>query len=331
MPMPAPKKAMRSRAAMALPGSSAPGGAADYGGASTGARMDLLESASEPEPEPEPALVPSGAWEDYDRLLLAPPEDAWARGRLIMVADPAVRSAAERAILDIERASVPGHVDPRESRGMFDHRYEAEGACDVPSDGRVHRVPISVAECASRLHYTTVPIEAAEVYREAVLANPFSGPLLAGPVDVYLDGTLLTTTRTAPIDRGGELRVGMGVDDRLTVARNVRVTEESVGLIGGSRGVTHTVAIELSASVRDPVKVTVLERVPVSDDKAIKIEVVSERPSSVTYDQSERGAAVRGARRYELTLEPGKKERVELVYRLIFANKLDVVGGSRRG
>jgi uncharacterized protein (TIGR02231 family) len=214
---------------------------------------------------------------------------------------------------------------------MFDHRYEAEGACDVPSDGRVHRVPISVAACASRLHYTTVPVEAAEVYREAVLANPFSGPLLAGPVDVYLDGTLLTTTRTAPIDRGGELRVGMGVDDRLTVARNVRVTEESVGLIGGSRAVTHTVAIELSASVRDPVKVTVLERVPVSDDKAIKIEVASERPATVAYDQSERGAAVRGARRYEITLEPGKKERIELVYRLVFANKLDVIGGSRRG
>ena len=283
------------------------------------------------EEEAEPELVPSGAWDDHDALVLAPADDVLARGRLVAVSDPASRWASERAIGEIERATAAGHTDPLRSRGVFDHRYDAEGVCDVPSDGRVHRVPVRTAECPSRIHYTTVPSEAAEVYREAVLANPFAGPLLAGPVDVYLDGTLLTTASMEHIDRGGTLRVGMGVDDRFKVARNVRASEESTGLIGGSLAVTHNVSIEVTAAVRDPVSVTVLERVPVTDDKAMKILVESERPAGATYDQSDRGAAIRGARRFELALEPGKKGVIEIVYRLTFSNKLDVVGGSRRG
>jgi hypothetical protein len=122
----------------------------------------------------------------------------------------------------------------------------------------------------------------------------------------------------------------MGVDDRFKVARNVRTSEESAGLIGGSLAVTHNVSIEVTASVRDPVSVTVLERVPVTDDKAVKIELAGERPASTPYDQSDRGAVVRGARRFDLSLEPGKKGLIEIVYRLTFSNKLDVVGGSRR-
>jgi uncharacterized protein (TIGR02231 family) len=322
---------------MAMPSPASMTRAGGYGGA-PGARGrvgadedEALERGAVYEPEPEPDVVPSGAWDDYDNLVLASAEDTRARGRLVTVADHRALGALNRAVSTVETTTVANHVDPRQSRGVFDHRYDAEGLCDVPSDGRLHRVPVQNADCASRIHYTTVPVEAAEVYREAVLVNPFPGPLLAGPVDVYLDGTLLTTASMSHIDRGGELRVGMGVDDRFKVARNVRTAEESAGLIGGSLAVTHNVSMEITASVRDPVSVTVLERVPVSDEKAMKIEIASERPASLPYDQSERGAAVRGARRFELALEPGKKGLIEIVYRLVFSNKLDVVGGSRRG
>ena len=314
---------------MSAPSMSAP--VAPRGGASGGGGGGEYQKAYwAPEASDEADVVPSGAWDDYDNLVLAAAEDVSARGRLVAVGDPDTALATRLAVAAIEHARVPGHTDPLASRGVFDHRYDADGLCDVPSDGRVHRVPIQTAACGSRIHYTTVPVEAAEVYREAVFVNPFASPLLAGPVDVYLDGTLLTTARMSHTDRGGDLRVGMGVDDRFKVARNVRTSEESAGLIGGSLAVTHNVSIEVSASVRDAVSVTVLERIPVTDDKAVKIELAAERPSSTPYDQSDRGAAVRGARRFELTLEPGRKGLIELVYRLTFSNKLDVVGGSRR-
>ena len=214
---------------------------------------------------------------------------------------------------------------------MFDHRYDAAGRADVPSDGRLHRVGVGAAPCAVRLAWRTVPSESAEVYREAHVVNPFDTALLGGPVDVYLDGSLLTTTNIDRIDRGGTLFCGMGVDDRIKVARNVRVDEEAAGLLGGSTAVVHAVAIELSSAVRERVNVTVLERVPVTDDKAVEVKIVRTSPQPATYDQADRGAPVRGGVRFEASVSPNDKTRIELVYRLVFPQKLDIVGGSRRG
>jgi uncharacterized protein (TIGR02231 family) len=284
-----------------------------------------------PAPQPvEPELVPSGAWLDYDRLALAGADDA-RRGRLIPASRASEGRAAATAQREIERAGGATFVDPRESRGMFDHRYEAQGSADVPSDGRLHRVVVGARECRADVSWRAVPSKAAEVYREAELLNPFEAALLSGPADVYLDGSLLTTTVIPRVDRGGTLACGMGTDDRVKVARNVRVSEESAGLLGGSTAVTHIVTIELASSVRDAVKVIVLEALPITDDKALEVKTLSTRPEPAPYDQTKLGSPIRGGRRFDVVIEPGKKAEVEIVYRLAFSTKLDVVGGSRRG
>lgn len=335
MPMAAPMMA-RMAAPRPAPGAPMPmgaraGAALGYEG---GGGDDLEQSArrqvNRAEPEIAPELAPSAAWDDYDHLVLARAEDARARGQLVVVADRATRGAGDQAAYVIDAMALPGHTDPLSARGLFDHRYDASGTFDVPSDGGIHRIPIRAAEGPSRVHHTTVPALGPEVYREALFANPFTGPLLAGPIEVYLDGTLLTTTPLGATDRGGEMRVGMGVDDRFKVARNVRTSEEAVGLIGGSLAVTNHVTIEITAALRDPVSITVLERVPVTDEKALQVELVGERPGGLPYDQAERGAPVRGGRRFELALAPGRKGLIELTYRLVFSNKLDIVGGGRR-
>jgi hypothetical protein len=102
-------------------------------------------------------------------------------------------------------------------------------------------------------------------------------------------------------------------------------------LLGGSTAVTHIVEIELSSTIKDPVKVTVLERVPVSDDKALEIKIVRANPVPEPYDQADRGSPVRGGCRFEVVVGPGKKTKLEVVYKLVFGQKLDIVGGSRRG
>ena len=83
------------------------------------------------------------------------------------------------------------YKDPADTRGMFDHRYEAAGRADVPSDGQAHRVSVASAGCAVQTHWRTVPSEGPDVYREAHVTNPFDTGLLGGPVDVYLEGSLL--------------------------------------------------------------------------------------------------------------------------------------------
>jgi len=310
------------------------GGASGIGGAPARGAATPFEadavSIHESRDEEEEPLSPSDTWLDYDGLVLASPDDTRHRGRLIPNRSDAVGGIA-RASGAVDRVAEPGFRDPRTSRGMFDQRYESEGSADVPSDGRAHRVTVGTAETNVRLAWRTVPVASPEVFREAILQNPFGYALLGGPVDVYLDGSLLTTTSIDRIDRGGRLTVGMGVDERIKVARNVRVAEEASGLLGGALTVTHNVDIELSSTIGGQADVTVLERVPVTDDKAIEVKIVRVTPPADPYDQAGLGAPIRGGLAFHVTVDPAKKSRLEVVYRLQYANKLDIAGGSRRG
>ena len=349
--VPPPPVGGAPRAAMAMPGAAMPaapmsmsmpqtlraksragvlGALLEGGGGPSSSTREALTLAEAMSPEVEPEAAPSEAWSDHDALVLANADEP-NRGRLVPRRAAEGAAAVEAACGEVDLAAGDRYRDPAETRGMFDHRYDAAGRADVPSDGRLHRVGVDDAPCAVRLAWRTVPSESAEVYREAHVLNPFDTALLGGPVDVYLDGSLLTTTNIERIDRGGTLFCGMGVDDRIKVARNVRVDEEAAGLLGGSTAVEHAVAIELSSAVRERVNVTVLERVPVTDDKAVEVKIVRTSPQPVAYDQADRGAPVRGGVRFEASVSPNDRTCIELVYRLVFPQKLDIVGGSRRG
>ena len=318
--------------AAAPPLGSMPAPASRGGGGLFGASLSLdMGPGGAPPPPPEPLPVePADAWLDYDALGLADATEHGLRGRLHRRDDD---DRGRRAALDaIESLEGPLHTrDPRVSRGLFDHRYEVGGRADVRSDGQLHRVPVATAEAEPTLRWRTTPAEGAEVFREAELRNPFDAPLLAGPVDVFLDGAALTVSPMDRIDRGGTMHVGMGVDPRLRVARNVRAREETAGLLGGDTVVHHEVAIELTSSLSQSALIEVLDRVPVTDDRAVEITLVRSAPEHERYTQSERGSAVRGGLRWRVIVPAGARQSVEFAYRVTFASKHELVGGNRRG
>lgn len=281
--------------------------------------------------EPELPIEPGEAWLDFDALVLAAPTDHARRGRLQRDrrADP--RAGARQARAAIEALMAPAEaLDPVSTRGRFDHRYDASGTADVPANGRPHRVAIDVADATAKARFVTVPREVAEVYREAKIHNPFASPLLSGPVEVFLEGALITTAKLHFVDRKGAISLGLGVEERLRVARNARVQEGSAGLLGGSTTVEHAITIDVASSLGQPVTVDVLERLPVSDDKDIEIKVVASRPEPEKYTQADRGAPIRQGLRFEIEVPEGDKQRVELTYRVTLSSKNELVGGNRR-
>lgn len=271
-------------------------------------------------------------WLDFDGLRMGGPDDRRARGRLHHPrADDAAAHARARARMELEGLD-PGTEaqDVLSSRGHYDHRWDTRGVVQLPSDGRTHRVRVESFAARPSTRLWTVPRELAEVFREASLPNPTPGPLLAGEVDVYVDGSLLTTAPLPHVDRGGIVRVGMGVEERLRVARNTEVAEDSAGLLGGSTAVDHRVSIELSSALGLPATVEVYDRVPVTDEKALEIKVLGAQPPHEPYEQVERGAPIRGGVSWKVQLEPGGKRELRLHYRLTFNKGSEVMGGNRR-
>lgn len=282
-------------------------------------------------PEPEPVQPGVGEnWLDYDNLLLGE-TDSLDRGRL-RYEHPASVTVVDARIRDVQRLDDPsGTTDPQYSRGMFDHQFDADGAVDVPSSGETHRVRLLAAPAKSRMAFRCVPLEDERVFREVEIENPLNAPLLPGPVDVFMDGALLITSAVNAIDRGGTIRFGLGEEQRLRVARNVRAREESKGMFKGGTAMEHEVSFEASSSLAGDIELELIDRLPVSDDKEIEVELVSTEPKAEKYDQTERGSHVKGGLRWKLPVKAGATVKAKLVYRIGFDKDYELVGGNRRG
>jgi len=311
MPPPAPA-AFPSSVAQSVGGAVAMADMA-FGGAPGGMAMP---------PEPASSVEPAEAWLDFDRLVLADNGDVVRRGRLtVPVVDVSER---RRAVAAIEAL-----YDVVPERGQFDHVFIAEGRAEVPSDGLAHRALVSRASAVPTMRYRAVPREAAEVYRQLTLGNPFPAPLLGGPVEVYLNGQLVSTAPIAPVDRGGTVTVGLGVEDRLKIARRAAHEEHPGGLLGGASITETTVTVTLRSSLGQPVTVSLFDRIPVSDDDALEVKLA--KPGKwKPYDQAERQAPVRGGLTSTVEVPAGAKAEASFTYALHHSAKSEIVGGNRR-
>ncbi len=328
--VPSKKRASKTMISDA-PASMAPGGGG-YGAQSMSMAAfdmapDTLQDIESSRHEP---IEPDDAWLDFDALMLPHP-DKLRRGKLTRLPNDSMRMEANQAKEHINSLPNPAWTkDPLVSRGHFDHRYDAVGRGDVPSNARPHRVHVIAGEGPAKPRFRTAPRESTEVFREALIENPLGTPLCAGPLDVFLDGGLVTTTDVAAVDRGGVFVVGLGVEDRLRVARNARTEESSAGLLGGSTHVDHHVNIDITSSLGMPVDIEVLERIPVTDEKDISVKVTAAEPEPEVYDQSDSGSPVRGGRRFRIDVAAGAKAKVAYSYRIKLPAKSEIVGGNRR-
>lgn len=284
-----------------------------------------------PEPEPAPeALEPADAWLDFDALELRGRGAGSAqRGKLRRAAS---ESAPRGRVSDL---APPAYGrDPLSERGRFDHTYRAQGLFDVPSQRSLTRVSLLDLDAEVRQVLRTVPVEEeAAVYREAELTNPLEAPLLGGPADVYLDGSLLTTSPLSKVGRGGTIQLGLGTEERVRVARNVRVEESSSGMISKTTRVVHHVTIELRSSLGAPARIVVVDRVPVvaEGEDDLEAQLLESSPAAEPYEQRERDARVKGGLRWELELPAGGSQELRFSYALELPAKREVVGGNNRG
>ncbi|HJL20276.1 MAG TPA: DUF4139 domain-containing protein, partial [Sandaracinaceae bacterium LLY-WYZ-13_1] len=318
-----------------------------------GSTTTLDASAAEPPDEAgeagepaEPELTAAREMLDYGRLRLAAPH-APGRGKLVLESrrarylalveetrvevalDDALTESARRA-RDLARAALPsGCVAPAPSG--FDYVYRTDGRLDAPSDGAFHALSLSTHEAEARPRFVVVPRESRDAFRYVEIDNPLDAPLLDGPVDVYVGADFLTTSRVREVPPGGVLRLGLGVEERLGVARNTRYAEKSSGLIGGRLDLEHTIEVSLSNQLPTDADVEVRERLPTAreedDDVAVREDEVE--PPWEAWEPDD-GAALEGGRRWRLVVPAGAERALTARYTIRIASKHELVGGNRR-
>jgi hypothetical protein len=147
---------------------------------------------------------------------------------------------------------------------------------------------------------------------------------------VTVAGEFLTTVPLPTLAPGAHEKVGVGVVESVQVARRTSMTESTAGLGSRTTVLDHTVEVDVANLLGHPIVIEVLERVPTSYDKEVRIE---ERPadqwSAVTEPRD--GQYVHGARVWRLELAAGQKRTLTGGYEIRIPSGKTIVGGNRRG
>ena len=285
----------------------------------------------------------------YGDLRMSPPSSR-RRGRLTL----ASRVELYLALLIEQRVEVRfdvlGAVESARQRSLsvslppgcvlawaegYDYAYRAEARVDVPSDGDSHSLPLVERSAVSEPLYVVVPRESTDVFRTATVENPLDSPLLPGPVDVYLHGDFLLTSRVELTPPRGKFTVGLGVEQGIKVARNTRYREESAGLMGGALLLRHQIHVELRSNLGQAAPIEVRERIPVAreEDDDVQVSVHTVRPAWEEWRQDEARpseASLRGGYRWRVNLGAGAREELRADYDIRIPAKQELAGGNRR-
>jgi hypothetical protein len=326
--------AVRSRAVAAPKkarlGGGRPGAvqASSPAGEGSGAFASELPEPERPAAPPGPP-EPSAAQLDYAGLVLAGASGPTGRrGRLFPggTVDGATLLERNRAE-SVAALPLPPHaVRPRVSAGSFDQRHDAAAPADIPSDGTWHTVAVAEIPVSLRTEYVCVPAVEEAVYATLVLANATSGALLAGPVEVTVDGDFLLTAALPTLAAGASRRVGLGQAEEVRVTRRTELRESTAGMLNTTAVLDHRIHVELANRLPRPVTVEVRERVPVSPDQDVRIE---ERADWSPPDTPSH-AYPASMRRWRVELPAGGTAALDGGYEIRIPAGKAVVGGNRR-
>ncbi|MBL0212509.1 MAG: DUF4139 domain-containing protein [Myxococcales bacterium] len=302
------------------------------------ARRRQASTRSEADVETSPAGPGAGTPRlDYGNLVMAPPSSP-ARG--VLAPAPQDRHASAIASeLSMIQARMSALALPSgfqtEWAHTYDYAYATDGAVDVRGDGAWHAIPVTERPGVAKLRHVAVPREQADVFRVAELVNPFPGPLLPGPIDVYDRGRFLVTSTVDYTPPGAPVEVGLGVDARVKIARNTEFREETAGMLRGALRLHHAITVEVENLSARPIELEVRERIPVTregdDDVEVVIGKVEPGWERWTPDPgAPRDLRLRGGYRWKLAVPAAAKRALRAAYEVKIAGKLELIGGNRR-
>jgi uncharacterized protein (TIGR02231 family) len=222
-----------------------------------------------------------------------------------MLASPAPGNNREvRASADERQATIEAQP--------FQAIYAIAGRVAVPSTGEMKRVQIDDMALDPALTMRTVPKAEAKAYLYAKLTMAAGTPVLPGPVSLFRDSIFVGNGQLPLLAPGEEHELGFGVDDMIRVRHAIaEQTRGESGLISTSKTDLRNYRITVKNMHQRPIQLRVLDQIPVSQNEAIKIDLLGRtQPTRRNVDDK------RGVLAWDMTLAPDEEKVVEFGYRV---------------
>jgi uncharacterized protein (TIGR02231 family) len=254
-----------------------------------------------------PELAPR--WLDRAAAMRSQPMEAFAP----RVASKAIRpSSAPRADAEVAGEQLVAAEEPQAAveTGLLATTFTAPGRESVDGAGQARKIALARFPLQAELGRTAAPRLDRAAYLTAKVVNATGFPILPGTAGLYVGDQFVGRAALRSTPAGGELQLAFGADDRIEIERRVLERKhDTSGLLDKKDVWRYRVRISVKSRWDEPVRLTLLDLLPVARDASIEVAVLdgSTRP---TREDPERP----GVRAWELELKPRQEQVVELRY-----------------
>jgi uncharacterized protein (TIGR02231 family) len=267
------------------------------------------------------------AWLDRYRPVRAAPPPRAAAGAPVAEKLSRVAKSESYSSYDAadEEAEAVDMVQPAAvvQEGLLSASFRVERRETVEGAGLARRVFLAEFPLEAKLVRLAAPRIDPQVYLVATATNQGVAPLLPGPVSIFLGSEYVGRSHLPAVPPGGEVELAFGADDRVRVERKViERHRDTRGLLGKDDSIRYRVRTTVENLYGKPVQVKLLDRVPVSRDGDIEVEILDGSTPPTEQEDSMKP----GVRTYVLDLPAKKEKAVELRYEVRWPKNTAVTG-----
>jgi uncharacterized protein (TIGR02231 family) len=241
------------------------------------------------------------------------------------------RRFEQRRHLKTDKGKAPGGaVSGKEQRpaGVRDEglamQLTAARKVTVPADGRKVVVVLRERDVRGTFFLETVPKLYPYVYNKVEIVNPFDFTMLPGRVELFLGRSFLGNAGLKLRAPGEPFAFSLGVDNQLQVHRWVKREKlKGASTFGSSKKLRHRYVIQVGNWTRSTKKVRVLENLPVSQVREIKVALSSDTARPTRHDKED------GILAWELRIPSRGKKKLILDYTVSLPKEYVVYGYQR--
>jgi uncharacterized protein (TIGR02231 family) len=213
-----------------------------------------------------------------------------------------------------------GPAQARKEPGLA-MQLRAAGRVTVPADGRGIAVELAKVTRKASYAYETVPKLFPFVYHRVRLDNPFSFPMLPGPLAIYRDGGFAARTRVKQRAPGEPITVSLGVDNQLQVHRWTKEEKRyKAGTFGSTQKLKHRYEVQVGNWTKRRRVILIKENIPVSQNKDIKVYLDKQAAKPYKWNKAD------GIVTYRLVIPPRSKKKITVAYTVELPKNYKVTG-----
>lgn len=194
--------------------------------------------------------------------------------------------------------------------GAIKTEFSIKKPYTVLADGDITSVEVNTYKIPATYEYFAAPILNENVYLTASFKDWEKHQLLPGEANIYFEGSYAGKTVIDPYTTKKELVLSLGIEHNITVTRQQGRNFKSKPFVGSNRILDRSYVLEVKNNKNTAVDLKLMDRIPKSQNKEIKVEDVITKNAS--YDES------KGLLTWKMSLKPKSIQKEDFSFQVKF-------------